>query len=100
MAMAAHDPSQPLTAIKNDWPFWLLRIAMKRHLEAAPKEGAAIHAQVRAMNTRGDLDQYFSKVRTIVASQKVEARKKRVAARRARMSARTATAERVSGAIP
>ena len=33
---------EPLDAIKDDWPFRLLRIAVKHHLEAAPNESATI----------------------------------------------------------
>jgi hypothetical protein len=40
-------------------------------------------AQVRAMKTLGDLNQYITNVGGIVASRQVEAREQRVAARQA-----------------
>ena len=78
--------STPIDAVKDDWPFWLIRIAVKHHLEAAPAESATIKAQVNTINTLGDLKQYMDKVAVIVTAKKVESRKLRVAARQARLA--------------
>ncbi len=85
-APPAADLSTPIDAVKDDWPFWLMRIAVKHHLEAAPAESATIKAQVNTINTLGDLKQYMDKVAVIVTAKKVESRKLRVAARQARLA--------------
>jgi phospholipase C len=76
--------STPLEAVKNDWPFWLLRIAIKHHLEAAPSESATILGQVRAMKTLNDLNQYTQQVAAIVKARQQEVRRQRLATRPAR----------------
>ena len=77
MAASAPALSTPLEAVKNDWPFWLLRIAVKHHLEAAPNERAAILQQVRAMKTLNDLNQYTQQVAAIVKARQQQARRQR-----------------------
>jgi phospholipase C len=79
--------STPLASVKNDWPFWLLRIAVKHHLEAAPSERTAILGQVRAMKTLDDLNRYTHQVAAIVKTRQQEARRRRLDGRPVRETA-------------
>jgi phospholipase C len=83
---AAPNLATPLDAVKNDWPFWLLRIAVKHHLESSPSERAAILAQVKAMKTLNDLDRYTQQVAVIMKTRQQESRKRRLAAQAVRQA--------------
>jgi phospholipase C len=84
--VAPREPSLPLSTIQDGWLFWVLRNAVKHHMEAAPGDSAKIKERVIAMNTLGDLNQYFIEASAAVKNKQVEARKQRVAARQARLS--------------
>jgi phospholipase C len=99
-AAGASVPSTPLEAVTDTWPFWLLRIAVKHHLEAAPSESATILGQVRAMKTLGDLNEYSQKVGVIVKAKQQEVRRKRLAARPARQASSKAPAAAVPVPAP
>lgn len=87
LVVAPPDLSKPLEAVENDWPFWLLRIAVKHHLELAPRERATILGGVKAMKTLNDLNQYTQQVAVMVKAKQHEVRQQRIAARAVKQAA-------------
>lgn len=78
------NPAQLLSDVHEPALYWLLRRAVKEHLEAVPSETASIKTRVTAVKTVGDLNQYLAEITPLIKSKRAAARQQRVAARRAR----------------